>query len=136
MFADAMEDCSPIATFPWTEDFESYSEVYNMVDYCWQYKTGILSAQTMFYDVDYDDYFYFYFSSFANTGDNALVINLYDESAVDWMISPAFDLGDGSVHYALSFDMALTDYESTSHGNFEADDYYAILISTDRNNFV
>lgn len=129
LFADAMEDCSPIATFPWTENFESYSDLSEMFNYCWQYRTGILSAQTMFYDLDYNDYFYL--SPYANAGDNALVINLYNESADDWMISPVFDLGDGSVHYALSFDMALTDYESTSHGNFEADDYYAILISTD-----
>jgi len=129
LYAAPIADCSPIATFPWTEDFESYTNLNETFDYCWQYRTGILSTQTMFSDTENSDYFYL--SSFANTGDNALAVNIYTDDVDDWVISPAFDLGDGSVHYIMSLDMALTDYYSTTQGSFEVDDYYAILISTD-----
>lgn len=132
LYETTYTDCSPISTFPWEEDFESYSNLSELRDVCWQLKYGYIADESLLYDNE--DANYFYFSSFANAGDNAVAVNLYDTDAFDWLITPSFDLGDGTTNYMLEFDIALTDYYAASQGSFEEDDYFAIVISTDGGN--
>lgn len=128
--ATPASDCGPISSFPWSEDFESYSDLSELIDVCWEARYGFISDESQL--TEDDNFNYFYISDFANgASNNSMVVNLYDEAAHDWVITPAFDLGDGSTNYMLELDIALTEYYSATQGAFEEDDYYAFVVSTD-----
>ncbi|MDP3830477.1 MAG: LamG-like jellyroll fold domain-containing protein, partial [Ignavibacteriaceae bacterium] len=62
-------------------------------------------------------------------------INIYGttESDNEWLFSPQINLGDGSQHYQLEFDLALTEWAFSGTPNPPAgsDDKFAVIISTD-----
>jgi len=75
---------------------------------------------------------------FANVGSTgAARTNIFGTNRKDWLITPPIDLGDGSVDYLLSFDLALTDYGNSNpitddpNGTTGVDDKFAVVISTD-----
>jgi len=71
--------------------------------------------------------------SFLNAGttESALLRIWATSSTPAWMISPSVNLGDGSTPYVLKFDLGLTTYDGTAAGTMDADDLFAVLISTD-----
>jgi hypothetical protein len=57
--------------------------------------------------------------------------NIFGTTRKDWVVTPSFDLGDGSVDYQMEFDLALTKYAATTADTLGIDDTLAVLISTD-----
>ncbi|MBZ0243886.1 MAG: choice-of-anchor D domain-containing protein, partial [Bacteroidales bacterium] len=70
---------------------------------------------------------------FANVGTTgAARINIYGTIRKDWLITPPINLGDGSTDYRLTFDLALTAWNSTGIPQITGtDDKFAVVISTD-----
>lgn len=107
---------------PYTHDFASY------VPSCWYEATGTLAPTTThtltdsYWDVD----------GFANVGSTgAAKMEIWSTAKNDWLISPAVNLVSGNT-YQLEFDLALTDWGSTSvAGTDGIDDKFAVVISTD-----
>lgn len=96
---------------------------------CWKEFTGLLadptvtSGTTSGWGAD----------GFANVGTTGSAkVNIYGTGRKDWVVSPRIDLGDGSVSYVLTFDLALTIYDGTAVANTTGtDDKFAVVISTD-----
>lgn len=71
---------------------------------------------------------------FANTtgGSISARVNIYGTLVDEWMITPPINLGDGSINYNLTFDLALTVYAGTGPADTDGiDDKFAVVISTD-----
>ena len=76
---------------------------------------------------------------YANNGTTGSAkVNIFGTSCKYWLITPPIDLGGAkAVRYNLEFDLALTDYGSSSsittdvNGTTGTDDKFAVLISTD-----
>ena len=64
----------------------------------------------------------------------AAKINIYGAYRKEWLFTPPIDLGDGSTHYQLEFDLALTDNGNSGDPDPApgADDKFAVIISTDQ----
>ena len=105
------------------EDFTDY------LPDCWSETLGTLSAPSTLSGTSSD----WISDGFANSGSTGSAkLNIYSTDKEDWLISPSIDLGDGSIHYQLEFDLALTDYGSTSTAEQTGtDDRFAVVISTD-----
>ncbi len=59
-------------------------------------------------------------------------LNLYFDDKIDWFISPLIDLGEDGTLYELSAKVACADYyEPTLPATVQADDKFAIVVSTD-----
>jgi len=117
----------PTLTPPFTEDFSSYPPA------DWTEGIGMLAdpssisgTTSSWTQEDYRN------DSGASNGMAARIEIQYD-SINDWLFSPPIDLGDGTIHYQLDLDLALTDwFDSSDPANPpEADDKFAIIISTD-----
>lgn len=115
---------TPCAAFnpPYIQDFASY------VPSCWNEATGALAPTTTLttgssaWTAD----------GFANSGSTgAARIDIWSTGTTDWLVSPAVNLVAGN-NYQLEFDLALTDYGSTSVAETDGvDDKFAVVISTD-----
>ena len=75
-------------------------------------------------------------SNFANVSANpkATKINLYvsgTNAIYRWFMSPIIDMGDGSADYTLLFDLAVTNWNNATANQLGANDYFAVVISTD-----
>ena len=103
--------------------------------HCWSYATGYLVAnsQIIYVPVEYGN------SSppwrnreWRNqTGStNFAEMGLLVGARQNWLISPSYDLGN-SGNKSLEFDLALTKNGSTQQGTLDADDQFAVVISTD-----
>jgi hypothetical protein len=70
---------------------------------------------------------------FANIGtEGAAGINNYGTTRNEWFVTAPIDLGDGSVGYQLSFNVALTDYANNAPAETNgSDDKFAVVISLD-----
>ncbi len=70
---------------------------------------------------------------FANVGaTGAARLNIYGDVRQEWMITPPINLGNGTTDYRLTFDLALTAWNSTGvPGITGTDDKFAVVISTD-----
>lgn len=106
--------CSPISTFPWTDDFEA----------------GLNSCYTLL-DVDGDGYNWTYNNSgnlAANSGAGVVFSASYDNSVGaltpdNWLIMPAFDFSNASLDYSLKYYVIGQD-ESYS------EEHYGVYVST------
>ncbi len=112
---------------PWEEHF--YSDVLNGEPACWTSMYGLLPASGTVQTSSLEDYGNFYY----NSDNQCIRANIYSGEYYtfsSWLITPSFDLGDGSTTYGLSFKAKVTAY---SGGDAQAapDDRFAVLISTD-----
>ena len=112
---------------PWEEHF--YSDVLNGEPACWTSMYGLLPASGIVQTSSLEDYGNFYYN-----GDNQCIrANIYSSSFYtfsSWLITPSFDLGDGSTTYGLSFKAKVTAFYG---GNAQdaPDDRFVVLVSTD-----
>ncbi|MBL6663416.1 MAG: fibronectin type III domain-containing protein [Flavobacteriales bacterium] len=97
---------------------------------CWEMNKGQISDSTAFESVSN----LWVETGFANSGGylgtGAIKTNLYSNTK-EWLISPTIDLGNSSTDFQLSFDAALTQYNISNSGTFDADDSVFVVISTD-----
>ncbi|MDY4860937.1 MAG: fibronectin type III domain-containing protein [Candidatus Onthomorpha sp.] len=109
---------------PWEEHF--YSDVVNGTPACWTGRSGLLPASGIVQTSSLDEYGSFFYN---NIGQNVRA-NIWSTTFHSWLITPSFDLGDGTTTYGLSFKAKVTSY---SGGDAQAapDDRFAVLISTD-----
>ncbi len=69
--------------------------------------------------------------AYGNTGTNfAAAMNIYTTGKY-WLVTPPIDLGSSKAGYSLELDAKLTNWNSTVTGTMDADDFAAIVISTD-----
>lgn len=108
--------CAAI-TPSYTNDFSTFSTA------CWNQASGGSSASgssgaTAYWVED----------GFANVGfTGAAKINLYTTDRTGWLISPTFNLSGGS--YTLTFDYAMTAWNTTTASTLGSDDKIEVLMS-------
>lgn len=70
---------------------------------------------------------------FANDVANgkAVGMSVWTTEQFEWMITPPINLGDGTNDYQIDFDLALTEWFTTTEGVLAADDKFKVVISTD-----
>ena len=112
---------------PWEEHF--YSDVLNGEPACWTSMYGLLPASGIVQTSSLEDYGNFYY----NSDNQCIRANIYSSSFYtfsSWLITPSFDLGDGSTTYGLSFKAKVTAFYG---GNAQdaPDDRFVVLVSTD-----
>ncbi|WP_264792805.1 fibronectin type III domain-containing protein [Aureispira anguillae] len=106
----------------YSEDFTTY------LNPCWSEAQGVLATSTTLTGTTSN----WTSDGFANNGTTGSAkINLFSTGRDEWLISPSIDLGTAATSYQLEFDIAFTDYASTSTGTLGADDTIAVVISTD-----
>ncbi len=112
-----------IEALPYLEDFEGGT----FAPDCWINASGTLAEPTVLGST-----VYWVQDGFGNVGSTGSAkMNIYYERE-GWLITPIFDLGDGSTSYMLEFDLALTDYSYASSPDMNGtDDRFAVVISTD-----
>ena len=113
-------ECASFAA-PFAEGFDVYEIE------CWEEAEGILADPTILTTSSST----WMSDDFANAGDVCVKVNNYGTTTDEWMITPAINLGDGSINYFLTFDLALTDWNSTNVADPAPDDVFAVVISTD-----
>ena len=115
-------------TPPFTEDFATYLPT------DWREGQGLLAnpstitgTSSMWTQENYRN-------DASDSHGKAAKINIWGTTKKDWLFTPPIDLGDGSTHYQLEFDLALTDYGNSGDPDPApgADDKFAVIISTDR----
>ena len=112
---------------PWEEHF--YSDVLNGEPACWTSMYGLLPASGIVQTSSLEDYGNFYY----NSDNQCIRANIYSSSFYtfsSWLITPSFDLGDGSTTYGLSFKAKVSAFYG---GNAQdaPDDRFVVLVSTD-----
>ena len=113
----------PTLTPPFTEAFGTYPPTN------WTEKTGLLAAPSTLTGTT-SGWIADGFANVGSTGSSKL--NIYGTTRKEWMITPPVNLGDGSIDYRLTFDLALTIYNGTGAPNTTGvDDKFAVIISTD-----
>ncbi|MDD6165515.1 MAG: fibronectin type III domain-containing protein [Bacteroidales bacterium] len=112
---------------PWEEHF--YSDVLNGEPACWTSMYGLLPASGIVQTSSLEDYGNFYY----NSDNQCIRANIYSSSFYtfsSWLITPSFDLGDGSTTYGLSFKAKVTAFYGGNAQN-APDDRFVVLVSTD-----
>ncbi|MFL9836853.1 T9SS type A sorting domain-containing protein [Flavobacterium sp. ST-75] len=117
-----------ITTLPYVYDFSDYDG--NTEDSCWQEKTGALGTAVTLTGGSSTWTNGNYNNSGSNSNGTAALINLYDEDNA-WIISPAFDLGDGSITYQLEFDASILPWTGSTPVTDMEEKYGQVVISTD-----
>lgn len=117
---------------PYFQDFTNYS--YGPFER-WMEATGVLANPTVFGSTTSSSWSSEYFGNDNShpNGDAArlnIYYSFYSGGNDDWLISPLLDLG-AKANYQLEFDLALTDYYSTSADDLAPGDTFAVVISTD-----
>lgn len=107
----------------YSQDFASY------VPDCWSEAAGILTDSTNFTSTTTSLWISDGFGNVGSTG--SARIELYSNNRNEWLISPAFDLGNGLTTYQLEFDVALTQWSGTGSGIIQSGDTVALLVSED-----
>jgi hypothetical protein len=114
-------DCAPATVFPTMEDFATVPPT------CWSQKQGLLTANSVLTPVTYG----WFVNSFGYTGSPSATIEIYGTYKKNWLISPAFNLA-GTNPMQVEFDVALTEYYSSSDADTNGtDDRFVLLASTD-----
>ncbi|GEM_PF-1504415 len=96
---------------------------------CWSEAEGLIATNTVFTSSTSD----WTADGFANSGTTGSAkIETYSGfgSVNGWLISPSIDLGTGATQYIVEFDIALTEWISTTGSTMDADDKLHLVIST------
>lgn len=119
---------TPCSAFipPYTQDFSTMTS--SIMPTCWKEAEGLLAtSSTLVYGAS--EWRSDGFGNIGTTG--AARTRIYGTSINDWLISPSFDLGNGSSPYIVEFNVALTPYTSSNPTSFNSDDKFYLIISTD-----
>ena len=114
---------------PFIETFDPYPAG-TSATHCWKEGKGLLSNVIMpdssvtIASSSWDSYSNYVFDKHA-------AIELYSSNRQDWLITPPINLGDGSVHYDLKFELAFTYWNSAAPATTTKNQKFAVLISTD-----
>ena len=73
------------------------------------------------------------FAHTSSSGGGAVNINLYTTGDIEWIMSPEFNLSAGG--YEVLIDVALTNYNATTAGTFNAGDEVRLVYSLDGTNW-
>lgn len=123
-------DCLPLTLPTAIEDFSSFTGAMPSPD-CWKEAKGTLGTDPISLNVGTSTWTNLNFNnSSAHPNQRAAFINLYGSDA-EWIISPAIDLGDGSVNYQLEFDALVTPWTGTAAVTAMAEKFVKIVVSTD-----
>ncbi len=114
----------PTLTPPFTETFSSYPPTN------WGEAAGLLAAPVVFSSTSSSSWTA---DGFANVGTSgAARLEIYSTTTDEWLITPPINLGDGSTNFRLTFDLALTYWNTTgAPATTGVDDKFAVIISTD-----
>lgn len=121
-------DCVPVVA-PWTEPFDSSSTL----PQCWNIYSGL--AENVFNGTSDLTPATGYWTTNTNavlTGRH-MTINIWGSSIKHWMVTPTIDMSQLS-HPMLTFDLALTKYNSTdpiADPTAQVDDRFIVAVSTD-----
>ena len=96
---------------------------------CWALRMGILPATGNATLTDQGWGWYIRYTLPSTTA----AVNINGEECQNWLITPSYDLGNGTSQYQLDFDLARTAYDSPSLGNLNLSPNarFVVLISTD-----
>ena len=114
---------------PFIETFDPYPAG-TSATHCWKEGKGLLSNVIMpdssvtIASSLWDSYSNYVFDKHA-------AIELYSSNRQDWLITPPINIGDGSVHYDLKFELAFTYWNSAAPATTTKNQKFAVLISTD-----
>ena len=123
----------PTVVEPFINLFGSNSEEW--IPHCWSYATGYLNANSFLSYVPVErgnnnppwrNREWRNQSGSTNFAEMGLLVG----ARQNWLITPSYDLGT-SGNKNLEFDLALTKNGSTQQGTLDADDQFAVVISTD-----
>ena len=117
-------DADPTLIPPFVEEMETVPPAN------WTKMSGLLAADTTVMTSTSSG---FSADEFAGSSSNSMSanVNIYGTSTKYWLISPPVDLGDGSVDFEASFDLALTNWNSTAADEMGEDDRFIFLLSDD-----
>ena len=115
---------------PWSEDFS----VDPLISNCWTQRSQLLPEDGVisFADMNTGGGWGRTTRSINGVSTTAAKINIYGTGTRSWMFTPIFDLNDASLTYQISFDVALTDWNSSdAPEETGADDKLIVFASTD-----
>ncbi|MFA6200585.1 MAG: choice-of-anchor J domain-containing protein, partial [Bacteroidales bacterium] len=137
-------DCSPdlseasnIITFQTSCDaltFPTVNEEFNtfLPSVCWERKTGLLPATGTATLSSTTSGWYNNTNPMQTGSGNHPYINIWSTTTQYWLITPTYDLGDGSIATQLEFDAVLSTYDATgAPSSAGIDDKFAVVVSTD-----
>ncbi|WP_084596031.1 Ig-like domain-containing protein [Flavobacterium beibuense] len=115
------------ATLPYMFDFTDYTGSTGST--CWKEKTGELGTAVTLTGTS-SSWTNNSYNNSVNSNGTAAFINLYGTDD-EWIISPALDLGDGSVTYQLEFDASVIPWSGSNVVTDMEDKYAKVVVSTD-----
>ena len=113
----------PVYGPTYTQDFIVYKPD------CWDEANGTLTAAGTGLSNTPSSWFSGGFGNVGSTGAARVQVN--GNNVDDWLITPTFDLGNGTTDYLVEFKVALTNYSNSNPANIDNDDTLAFVISTD-----
>ncbi|QEE49966.1 T9SS type A sorting domain-containing protein [Flavobacterium alkalisoli] len=114
-----------------TQDFTDYTG--SIPGDCWKEQTGVLGTAVVLQNEGSSWQSGNFNNDSGNANGKAAYINLYD-GLDDWFVSPAIDLGDGSVTYQLSVDALVIPWSGSTPIADMEDKFVKIVVSTDAGN--
>ncbi len=99
---------------------------------CWERKTGLLPATGLAtLSSTTSGWYSNTYPIMPNAGNHAY-INIWSTSARYWLITPSYNLGDGTTPAQIEFDVLLSTYNASGAPNTTGtDDKFAVVVSTD-----
>ena len=99
---------------------------------CWDRKSGLLPATGPATLSSTTSGWYSHSTPIMPNAGNHAYINIYGENTKYWLISPSYDLGDGTSPAQIEFDAILSTYTpSGAPSTAGVDDKFAVVVSTD-----
>ena len=128
--------CAPLPIPTVAEPFTNTS--FDWLPHCWAVAFGELTANSQLEYVKdplvstqpWESGTWRNVSGSTNYAAKTYFVGSFVDSNVAWLISPSYDLGT-SGNKSLEFDMALTKNSNQQQGILDADDKFAVVISTD-----
>ena len=123
-------DCMPVIPPTAIEDFTSFGTAMPNPS-CWREGKGLLGATPISLTIGTSTWESQNFNNSAShPNGKAAYINLYGEDR-EWIISPAIDLGDGSINYQLEFDALVIPWTGTTPVASMGEKFVKVIVSTD-----
>ena len=130
--------CAPLPIPTVLEPFPVPSVSFDWLPHCWAVAFGKLSANSQLQYVEdplaslqpWESGTWRNVSGSTNYAAKTYFVGAIVDSNVAWLISPSYDLGT-SGNKSLEFDLALTKNGNQQQGTLDADDKFAVVISTD-----
>lgn len=123
--------CSPIADMPWIEDFNTITNINQLL--CWDRYTGLYN-DTAAFELTPTTSGWLLHSAHGMDGSQHVKMNIYGTSAKYWIVTPPFEIGGDM---SLTFDYSLTTYNSDNPMDADVtDDRFIVFAITADTTFV